>query len=446
MNTMHEIIFGIIESVIILILYTTIINKKEYIKDNKLKVLIFVFTYTVFSYWITAFLPLGYHTVVLTLFVIITLSTITKTNIMISSIAVIFSTIFFIIVEYLFLMIISGIFNINISDIMNSEVNRLFFAFLIKPTEIVLSVLLYKKFRNPFLKNESNSTKNIFINYIIIGCYFISIYIVSLNYISNPSQNLIKHEILFLLIFIVCIFWGILDYKQKIDDLRKDHQIKLQKDHIDSLEAIINIIRREKHDFSNHISTIYAMCSLNKPDTVDRIKDYLQTLSYNLKSSYNLFHSGNYYVDGLLAVKSNYAFEHEIDFDVDFEQPLSYIDIDDNDLIRIMSNIIDNAFQALKSGEHLGNRIVSIYTYIENGTFYLAIANNGPKIPTNVIKKIFNNGFTTKSKDKEHGLGLNIVKYIISKNNGEISVISSEEETLFLISFSLGNEAIKGVS
>ena len=51
-------------------------------------------------------------------------------------------------------------------------------------------------------------------------------------------------------------------------------------------------------------------------------------------------------------------------------------------------------------------------------------------------EKIFENGFSTKSKNKlERGYGLYIVKQLVNKNKGSIEVNDNDNKTEFLIIF-----------
>jgi len=244
------------------------------------------------------------------------------------------------------------------------------------------------------------------------------------------------YELLLFAIFILYIILGFIIIKEKEQLLRIQHKYKLQEAYVNNIETLLNVVRREKHDFSNHINTISAMCILNKPDAVDRIKTYIDRLTCNLQSSYHYYNTGNDYVDGLLAVKSNFAFDHNIHLEVDFEALLDQVTIDSFDLISIMGNIIDNAFEAVLLNPEHEKKIVSITSYIEEGNYYLSISNNGPMIPQDHLDMIFSNGFSTKENNKDdHGLGLFIVKQLIQKNQGDVRVSSSEEETEFSIKF-----------
>jgi len=57
---------------------------------------------------------------------------------------------------------------------------------------------------------------------------------------------------------------------------------------------------------------------------------------------------------------------------------------------------------------------------------YLVVRDNGYGIPENLIEKIFQPFFTTKSEGDGTGLGLCICKQIVEDHNGTIGVSSHE--------------------
>ena len=63
----------------------------------------------------------------------------------------------------------------------------------------------------------------------------------------------------------------------------------------------------------------------------------------------------------------------------------------------------------------------------------LEIEDNGPGIPLDIREKIWDPFFTTKDQGEGSGLGLGIVKGIIEKHKGKISVSSIPGRTIFKI-------------
>ena len=96
-------------------------------------------------------------------------------------------------------------------------------------------------------------------------------------------------------------------------------------------------------------------------------------------------------------------------------------------------------------------RIISFYSYVEYGNYYISISNNGPMISEKHLNQIFERGFSTKKKnEKDHGYGLYIVNELVNKNSGSIEVTSDVNNTEFLLKFNVKegyyNETINSVS
>jgi len=261
--------------------------------------------------------------------------------------------------------------------------------------------------------------------------------IVTVNYNINRSYDVVQFNIFILFLFIVSLLLAVLDIKEREHLLNMLNKKKHLEDYVKNLEDVINVIRREKHEFSNHIQTVYAMCQLNKPDVNSMIYKYLSRLIGNMKSLYRFFETGNVYIDGLLAIKSNICFENDITLNVSIDSSFSRAAADECDTAGIVGNIINNAIECLLSFEGRQEKVISFEPFERHNCFYIRISNNGPQIPKSDIERIFENGFTTKNDSADHGYGLFITKQLVAKNKGEILVTSTPEITTFEIIFGL---------
>lgn len=98
------------------------------------------------------------------------------------------------------------------------------------------------------------------------------------------------------------------------------------------------------------------------------------------------------------------------------------------ELNQVWTNIIDNAIYALdKDGE------IIIETTCDPKNVNVKIIDNGPGIPAEILSRIFDPFFTTKKVGEGTGIGLDLVKRIISRHNGEIKVHSNPGRTEFLV-------------
>ncbi|MFH1664812.1 MAG: ATP-binding protein [Candidatus Omnitrophota bacterium] len=130
--------------------------------------------------------------------------------------------------------------------------------------------------------------------------------------------------------------------------------------------------------------------------------------------------------------------EHDLSLDDitvsrEIQTGLPPISADRKQLQEIFFNIIRNAAQSIRGK---GEIIVRIFAAA--GKVRIDIADNGAGINKMYLDRIFDPFFTTKDPGEGTGLGLFIVKQIIERNNGSISVESLPEEgTVFHIAFEI---------
>ncbi|GJM27589.1 MAG: hypothetical protein DHS20C17_02240 [Cyclobacteriaceae bacterium] len=118
-------------------------------------------------------------------------------------------------------------------------------------------------------------------------------------------------------------------------------------------------------------------------------------------------------------------------FKTELVHDLPKIDIVSQDIGRVILNLVNNAFQAVK---HVTNPEVVVTTRHGEKGIEVSIIDNGPGIPEEIKDKIFQPFFTTKAAGEGTGLGLSLSYDIVTKGHGgTIEVKSSEKGTEFVI-------------
>ncbi len=80
-----------------------------------------------------------------------------------------------------------------------------------------------------------------------------------------------------------------------------------------------------------------------------------------------------------------------------------------------------------------GRGILKIAVFRQNRQVVVRITDTGCGIPDEIKQRIFKPFFTTKPPGEGSGLGLDIVRKIIDKHQGEISVQSRPGKTTFSV-------------
>jgi signal transduction histidine kinase len=106
-----------------------------------------------------------------------------------------------------------------------------------------------------------------------------------------------------------------------------------------------------------------------------------------------------------------------------------FVKIDKTQLIRVVTNIIKNALQAI---ENETEPRIEIDVTEKADHVIIEMEDNGNGISDDIIDRIFEPQFTTKTSGM--GLGLSMVKKIIDNNQGKIEVESQKNSfTKFII-------------
>lgn len=105
-----------------------------------------------------------------------------------------------------------------------------------------------------------------------------------------------------------------------------------------------------------------------------------------------------------------------------------------DELNQVWTNLIHNSLQAMNN-----HGTIDIDIRKENENAVLAFTDSGKGIPPDVKDRIFEPFFTTKPAGEGSGLGLDIVRKIVEKHKGEISVESEPGKTTFTIKLPYAN-------
>lgn len=196
------------------------------------------------------------------------------------------------------------------------------------------------------------------------------------------------------------------------------------------IKTLIASVSSLRHDFTNHIQVLHGLLQLEK---TEQAKQYLCSLSKDVQAikslQLNIDHPG---LSILLQTKKLTAQNHNIDMEFTIAEN-AFPNIKTTDLIKILSNLIDNAIEAATELPEDQRKII-ICCKADDSYYEFSVTNTGPNIED--ANYIFDQGFSTKKQEngRIRGQGLFIVKETIQKYNGQIVFDSSKyHETTVIV-------------
>jgi sensor histidine kinase regulating citrate/malate metabolism len=221
-----------------------------------------------------------------------------------------------------------------------------------------------------------------------------------------------------------CIIILIKNYQQLIN--RNNALIET----IDNLSRLNDKLRMDRHDYLNQLQVVYGLMELEE---YEEMNSYLRKVYKELLKTGKAVKTSKPAINALLAAKSAEAETGGIEFLIEVKSDLKELHIEDWELCKVLSNLMDNAIKALEDSD-IQEKKIRINITESPQQYIFSVENNGPEIPLEIRDNIFKKGFTTK-KEEGHGMGLAIVSEIVSKARGKIELKSDAEETVFTVTF-----------
>lgn len=176
-------------------------------------------------------------------------------------------------------------------------------------------------------------------------------------------------------------------------------------------------LRRFRHDYNRHI---IAMQSLLKAESYEQLNSYIEEL-VTIKDGFQLISTNNIICDAILNQYNGLCTEADIELIVSGKLP-DKISIKETDFCVILSNGIENAFEATKKCAE--NRKIIVDIFRQSNMLFVEIKN-----PT-LEKRLFidENIGTSKADSENHGYGVKIMKKTAMRCGGDVSWRMDEEQ------------------
>lgn len=200
-------------------------------------------------------------------------------------------------------------------------------------------------------------------------------------------------------------------FRRMADKKLEVYQNELLARHYEEVENMYRQVRGWRHDYKNHIQ---VMKNHLEAGEYDLLSNYLKTLNSDLIEIDTVLKTGNVMADAIINSKLTLAKNKGIKTSATAKLP-EELTVSQTDFCVIVSNLMDNAIEAVMKMEDKSKRFIRVYVGIFKGQLYISVSNS----VGSEIKKSAKTYYTTKGAG--HGFGLKRIDKIAAKYGGYVN-------------------------
>lgn len=219
-------------------------------------------------------------------------------------------------------------------------------------------------------------------------------------------------------------------------DITEDKQLQDQLIQTEKLSGLGTMVSGMAHEINNPAQAILSMAELIQDEEDPRrikefaadivgyarhvstvVRDFVSYARATGRDGETALDLAERLVEALKMVRRGPHFER-LEVVTQFDVP-AFLRARKGEIDQVFVNLISNAAQAMR-----GNGRLVLTTNQEGPWVTVTVADNGPGIPPSILPHIFDPFFTTKEAGQGTGLGLSVVRKIVAKYDGTVTVES----------------------
>ncbi|QDQ03877.1 sensor histidine kinase [Bacillus sp. BD59S] len=205
-----------------------------------------------------------------------------------------------------------------------------------------------------------------------------------------------------------------------IATFRDKTEIRQLAEELTGIKLYAEALRAQSHEFMNKMHVVLGLTHMKQYEELQKyVSRMVSEHQYEIGGVMKRIKSPVF--AGFLLGKLSYAREKNIKLIIseDSDLPDIYDECIIHELITIVGNLINNAFDAVMNCEKK-----QVEVGIQHGdTLMITVQDTGSGIPEDMLDKLFTKGYSTKGDNR--GYGLYLVKESTQRINGEIYIYSS---------------------
>ncbi|MCI7322674.1 MAG: ATP-binding protein [Lachnospiraceae bacterium] len=224
----------------------------------------------------------------------------------------------------------------------------------------------------------------------------------------------------------IVVFYLIRDILERESKVRENQLLRMQVDAqtelYRSISENLEKQRRKTHEYKNQILCIDALVE-NKSYT--ELEKYVRKISGGLNKELDVINTNHALINAIINTKYQEAVNKDILFVVRIGD-LSDLGMRDEDIVVILSNLLDNAIEACETCD---KRIIRLKFVKDDGNIVISVKN------TFQGTILCRNGeiATTKKDVSEHGIGIRNIVHTVHMYGGSYTIKYDQEEFYFSI-------------
>lgn len=336
------------------------------------------------------------------------------------------------VIDYIVIMIVTARYN-NI-DILEDSTD-LIGVLVIIASRIILFLLLITVKRISVIKKKNviDMSNKEWLQFLIFPIFtLITVIVMTNSMITSYHEDIVNVYYVIVIVLIVLnmvvfhLINEILENSQRIReaDVLKQQSIG-QLELYNSLRKNYDIQRKRTHEYKNQIMCID---SLLKKKNYNKLEEYINSIFDKLDGQLDMVDTNNEVVNAVINAKYYEALQNDVLFILKIND-LSHIKVSDEDIVTILSNLLDNAIEAAGQCD-IDKRTVGIKLLYEDDVLSIAVSNSYKTEP-----EIMEDGYmrTIKDDKEQHGLGIRNVVATLEKYNAEYIIDYKNGEFVFSI-------------
>ncbi|MBR6786779.1 MAG: Spo0B domain-containing protein [Clostridia bacterium] len=224
-------------------------------------------------------------------------------------------------------------------------------------------------------------------------------------------------------IAVIVTIGAAVDIREAFLSRRKSDEADTLTNMVSQMDALNRTLRAQRHDFLNHLQVVFSLIEMEE---YQEASDYIEKVYGDMQSVSRAMRTDNPAINALLRAKIASCEQAGIQVTLHALGSWKNLPMPAWEMCRVFSNIIDNAADALKNTTE---KQLSISLKEDLHGFSFSVSNNGPMIPPQIARSIFDAGVSSHGEGR--GMGLYIVRTTIENYGGNITVHSDAAQTTF---------------